>query len=462
MMNLFHNLLTSIFLLLQILSPAKLLCQEDAWLVFTMDNSELPDNNVLSLALDSYNNKWIGTKFGGLAKFDGEKWEIFMPDSAILFPPSFEKLPANFFTSEANAKQTFLTNRAIALGPQVNAFYELAIDANDTKWIGSKIGGLIKFDGADWQVFNIDNSGIPDNYAWSLVLDEVDNQWIGTKKGGAAKFDGSRWSVFDQSNSGLPDNDVWSIAIDGYGTKWIGTARGLAKFDGKNWTVYQMSNSSLPHNTVSALGVDNKNNVWIGTNGGGLAKFDGANWSVYHQVNSALPSNDITRLAFEYSNNAIWIGTMNAGLAKFDGLSWKVFNTSNSSLPQNNIKDILIDDQGNKWIGTELGLAIYREGGVDLTKSKEIFALSQNYPNPFNAATEFLFEIPRRTWVTISIYNLLGQSIQTLMNGRLSAGAYSERWNGLTRDGNPAPAGLYLYIVKTDYGARSRKMILLR
>ncbi len=67
--------------------------------------------------------------------------------------------------------------------------------------------------------------------------------------GGLAKFDGTNWTVYNTSNSGLPDNYVSSIAIDGSGNKWIGTWHGgLAKFDGTNWTVYNTSNSGLPDN----------------------------------------------------------------------------------------------------------------------------------------------------------------------------------------------------------------------
>jgi ligand-binding sensor domain-containing protein len=59
--------------------------------------------------------------------------------------------------------------------------------------------------------------------------------------GGLAKFDGVNWTVYNTSNSGLPDNDVTAIAIDGGGNKWIGTyGGGLAKFDGVNWTVYNI------------------------------------------------------------------------------------------------------------------------------------------------------------------------------------------------------------------------------
>jgi hypothetical protein len=92
--------------------------------------------------------------------------------------------------------------------------------------------------------------------------------------GGLAKFDGVNWTVYNTSNSGLPDNYVRAIAIDGQGNKWIGTdGGGLAKFDGVRWTVYNTSNSGLPDNWVNAIAIDGQGNKWIGTFGGGLAVY---------------------------------------------------------------------------------------------------------------------------------------------------------------------------------------------
>ena len=63
----------------------------------------------------------------------------------------------------------------------------------------------------------------------SLAIDGSGNKWIGTDGGGLAKYDGTNWTVYNTSNSGLPDNRVHSIAIDGSGNKWIGTIRWVSK-----------------------------------------------------------------------------------------------------------------------------------------------------------------------------------------------------------------------------------------
>jgi hypothetical protein len=155
-----------------------------------------------------------------------------------------------------------------------NYVYAIAIDGGGNKWIGIWGGGLAKFDGTNWTVYNTSNSGLPSNYVYAIAIDGQGNKWIGTYGGGLAKFDGVNWTVYNTLNSGLPYNRVYAIAIDGGGNKWIGIGGGgLAKFDGTNWTVYNTSNSGLPDNYVYAIAIDGVGNKWIGTRGGGLAVY---------------------------------------------------------------------------------------------------------------------------------------------------------------------------------------------
>jgi len=90
------------------------------------------------------------------------------------------------------------------------------------------------------------------------------------------------------------------------------------------------------------------------------------------------------------------------------------------------------------------------------------YRLNQNYPNPFNPSTTIEFQIPQNSYVYLTIYNLQGQKIQTLINDELKAGYYSEVWNGLNASGIPASSGIYLYQIKTDHFQSVRKMILVR
>ena len=92
------------------------------------------------------------------------------------------------------------------------------------------------------------------------------------------------------------------------------------------------------------------------------------------------------------------------------------------------------------------------------------FALDQNHPNPFNPSTTITFSIPGpapgRT--TLKIFNVLGQTVRTLLDGTLEPGAHAAAWNGCDDTGRPASSGIYFYTLRCGRHSRSRKMVLLR
>ncbi len=90
------------------------------------------------------------------------------------------------------------------------------------------------------------------------------------------------------------------------------------------------------------------------------------------------------------------------------------------------------------------------------------FKLAQNHPNPFNPATTIEFELPRRSFVSLNIYNLLGQRVAQLIDGKFPAGKHRIEWDGIMTDGGQAPSGVYFYRIAVDGRAESKKMLLLK
>ena len=90
------------------------------------------------------------------------------------------------------------------------------------------------------------------------------------------------------------------------------------------------------------------------------------------------------------------------------------------------------------------------------------FALKQNYPNPFNPSTTIEYSLSSAANVKLSIYNLLGEEVQALVNDFQAAGSYQVTWNAITVNGLPAPSGIYLYRIETESFVDTRKMILIR
>jgi hypothetical protein len=88
--------------------------------------------------------------------------------------------------------------------------------------------------------------------------------------------------------------------------------------------------------------------------------------------------------------------------------------------------------------------------------------LLQNYPNPFNSSTNISFYLSNGSNVELSIYDLLGRKVTTLVNGNLPAGQQTVNWNGIDADGSHVASGMYLYVLKTDSGTQSRHMVMLK
>jgi hypothetical protein len=88
--------------------------------------------------------------------------------------------------------------------------------------------------------------------------------------------------------------------------------------------------------------------------------------------------------------------------------------------------------------------------------------LEQNYPNPFNPVTQISYYLPKTSVVNLSIYNLLGQRIRTLVHRVQNAGLYTVEWNGQNDFGMPVASGVYVYSIAAGEFKQSRRMILLR
>lgn len=90
------------------------------------------------------------------------------------------------------------------------------------------------------------------------------------------------------------------------------------------------------------------------------------------------------------------------------------------------------------------------------------FELMQNYPNPFNPVTEISYSLPQSSHVEISIYNIYGQRIKTLVNSDQPTGSYEIIWDGKDSAGREVSSGIYFYRMQTDSFQETRRMTLLK
>ncbi len=90
------------------------------------------------------------------------------------------------------------------------------------------------------------------------------------------------------------------------------------------------------------------------------------------------------------------------------------------------------------------------------------YDLKQNYPNPFNPSTTIYYSIAKNGLVELTVYNILGQKIKTLVNEVKNAGQHVVKWEGLNNSGQIVASGLYFYTLKSSHFIKTNKMILLR
>jgi len=99
---------------------------------------------------------------------------------------------------------------------------------------------------------------------------------------------------------------------------------------------------------------------------------------------------------------------------------------------------------------------------ADVTVMPEKFTLHQNYPNPFNPVTTLRYDLPENGNVNITIYDMLGRQVKTLINQNQDAGYRSVVWNATNNYGEPVSAGIYLYQIQAGEYMQTKKMVLLK
>ncbi|MBD3401733.1 T9SS type A sorting domain-containing protein [candidate division GN15 bacterium] len=117
-------------------------------------------------------------------------------------------------------------------------------------------------------------------------------------------------------------------------------------------------------------------------------------------------------------------------------------------------------------VAAEMGTVDGRQSSLSLISDEPILpeevALHQNYPNPFNPETRIAFELPVSGRVRLSVYNVLGQEVTTLIDSDLGAGRHEVSWRGTDRSGQAVSSGIYLYRLETQAQVLTRKMMLLK
>ena len=140
-----------------------------------------------------------------------------------------------------------------------------------------------------------------------------------------------------------------------------------------------------------------------------------------------------------------------------NSLLWEKIN--NGQMPPNNKLPSYNIDLIAAWID---------EGALEELNIKnnkalpERFTLHQNYPNPFNPVTNLDYDLHEDAMFNITVFDMMGKVVRTLVNDQQSAGYKTLQWNAMSNSGQPVSSGLYIYTIQTGEFSKTRKMILLK
>lgn len=255
-------------------------------------------------------------------------------------------------------------------------------------WIGTT-GGLVRFDGARFTVFNSENTpDLKQNSIFALMASRDGSLWIGTEGGGVVRYQDNKFRNYGVKD-GLGESFVRALYEDQHGVIWEGTDNGLLRLVGNKFQRIDGVHG-VPFLTVHAITGDHLGGLWVG--GSCLFRLDGDKVHEYHlsgtdsenQVKSIVETRDhaiwvgtvsglqvmrpgahafervqnirgTVRVLRQTSDGSLWVGMIGRGILRKVGDGFSAF-TAPDTLPTNTVLNLFEDDERNLWIGTQAGM----------------------------------------------------------------------------------------------------------
>jgi photosystem II stability/assembly factor-like uncharacterized protein len=241
------------------------------------------------------------------------------------------------------------------------------------------------------------------------------------------------------------------------------TDRGLTWFTINNGL--QISDPPLIK-PIYSLDINNSEPNILYTDNGGVVKTTngGQEWFRIDSMLFEIDENIQVRKVAKISNKVYASSSSGLFVTSNDGLTWQQIGTFPIPSLSGEIKENHINSS-EVFIST--GAGIYK--GIDTVTSVEeiknlpLFSiLLQNYPNPFNSNTKISFNLDKRRFIAIKIYNILGEEVDIVIEQTLDTGTHIVGWDGTNYSGEYLPSGIYFYRLEAEDYTSVKKLIILR
>jgi ligand-binding sensor domain-containing protein/signal transduction histidine kinase len=355
-------------------------------------------------------------------------------------------------------------------------------------WIGTS-GGLVRFDGSRFVVFNHENEpAFRDDSVYSLFTSKDGTLWAGTEGGGLIRYKSGLFRVYGAAE-GLTNSFVRAIFEDKDRTLWVGTDAGLFKMQknlfvriddwaglpyvdinsicqdregrllvggrgllvlSNNQAVHYSSSVNLADNAVRAVRETSDGAVWIGTISG-LRRIEHGIHGDPFKVPRITSDINISAL-LESRSGQLWIGTYGRGLIRYEAGRIARF-TAPSALPHNNVLSIFEDGEDSVWVGTQGGLLQLSPSAASTITTADGAPLSINtiYQDPrgdllVTTLNGRLYRVWRQTLVPVK----LPASVRTLTLRNVFRDSAGTLWIGTDGQGiaRLSKAGIARYTMK--------------
>jgi ligand-binding sensor domain-containing protein len=261
-----------------------------------------------------------------------------------------------FFSYQLNAQQYNFRNYSIEEGLPQSQVYAITEDNNGYIWLGTRGGGISRFDGLNFT--NITTSqGLCSDFINCFKKDNKGRIFIGTDNC-LTMYDGSSFNGFGKEK-GLYNEKIYCLESAPDGVIWIGTEKGIYHFDKD--TIYRFGRKlGIPMERINCLYRSKAGEMWAGTEKGIYRIFmnERKQWEYkLYRKSDGLPADEITCVK-EDKKGGIWICTYGGGVCRFDNQSFSVLKYSDG-LPSNTVYTCNPDADGSIWFGTPSGVCNY-------------------------------------------------------------------------------------------------------
>lgn len=448
----------------------------------------LVDKSILSLASGDDGSFYAGVRADsdGIAVYrstdQGETWTGLnthmknLPANALATAPGGEIVAATTPGGDGRGVYRSTDNgttwSALAAGGANTEVYSITISPSRFIYAGIWGGLPVSTDGgATWTDRSI---GLPYAPISFLGSDRQDNVFAATGSFGTYRFLFTQWELLDKGLPSIDEGGIESLAIDSAGNVYGGSpSEGVYRlpFGGSIWHRY---NSGLEDSSVNSICIDSTGNLYAATSGGGVYRNGGVPLAVTLSRFSAVqgaPGSvrlDWTTLS-EINNYGFYVERSANPGSGFTEITLRVIpghgttnqahdytytdSAADGAVPWYRLRQADLDGT------THYTDAVRAAPSTGLTTRglPGAIRLMQNFPNPFNPRTVIRYELPSEGAVTVTVYDVLGREVATLVEGRAGAGLHEITW-----DAARYPSGPYFCVLRNGGTRIVMRMMVLK